>query len=138
VAASATCLQEEIGDKVADLRLTVVDGQLFPCVITSRDRALDWRFLRPDECAWSLVQIPDALVAATERYMAAAGLVYAALDFAVSADGRFWFLEANAGGQFGFVEVTTGAPIAAAIADWLTDPSRVPVRGIWNGVPSLL
>lgn len=137
VAASATCLQEEISGKVADLRLTVVQGQLFPCVISSKDRTLDWRFLPPEECTWRLTRIPDALVAATRQYMAAAGLVYAALDFAMDSDGLWWFLEANAGGQFGFVEAATGAPIAAAIADWLTDPSRVPARGIWNGVPSL-
>ncbi|MGC4946156.1 MvdC/MvdD family ATP grasp protein [Streptomyces sp. DT224] len=125
VAASATCLQREVA-KVADLRLTVVGDRMFPCLITA-DGTLDWRFLPPEECGWSLGEIPPALAKAVRRYMAAADLVYAALDFAVDSDGRHWFLEANAGGQFGFVEITTGAPIAQAVADWLTCPAPSPV-----------
>jgi ATP-grasp ribosomal peptide maturase len=136
VAAAAVCLQEEI-DKQYDVRLTVVDGQLFPCVVSSADRTLDWRFLPVEECAWSLADAPDAVASGTLRYMEAAGLVYAAVDFAVDDAGRHWFLEANAGGQFGFVEITTGAPISAAIADWLANPSRMRSPGIWKGVASL-
>jgi hypothetical protein len=69
--------------------------------------------------------LPDDVRLATFRYMEAAGLVYAAFDFAVDADGAWWFLEANTGGQFGFVEISTGAPISLAIADWLTRPGPV-------------
>ncbi|MFB7555333.1 MvdC/MvdD family ATP grasp protein [Streptomyces brevispora] len=129
VAAAATCLQREVA-KLADLRLTVVGEQMFPCVITSKDRALDWRFLPADECDWSLSEAPAAVTAGVRRYMAAAGLVYAALDFAMDAAGQYWFLEANQGGQFGFVEITTGAPISQAIADWLTHPAPSPAGAI--------
>ena len=122
VAASATCLQREVA-KTGDLRLTVVGGHMFPCVIEPEDgRTLDWRWLPPDECRWTMREIPADLRASVRRYMAAAGLVYAALDFAIDATG-FWFLEANQGGQFGFVEIATGASISQAIADWLTHPS---------------
>lgn len=123
VAASATCLQREVA-KGADLRLTVIGEQMFPCVIEPEDgQTLDWRWLPAEECAWAIQEIPAALRASVLRYMATAGLVYAAVDFAIDTSGEFWFLEANAGGQFGFVEITTGAPISQAIADWLTHPS---------------
>lgn len=95
---------------------------MFPCFISSQDRTLDWRFLPVEQCTWKIQPIPDEVRKAALRYMAAAGLVYAAVDFAIDADGAFWFLEANANGQFGFVEITTGAPISQAIADWLTNP----------------
>ncbi|MFF2013990.1 MvdC/MvdD family ATP grasp protein [Streptomyces sp. NPDC058195] len=123
VAASATCLQREVA-KVADLRLTVVGAaRMFPCFIEPKyGETLDWRWLPADECEWAIREIPAALQASVRRYMAAAGLVYAAVDFAIDATGRFWFLEANQGGQFGFVEIATGAPISQAIADWLTSP----------------
>jgi glutathione synthase/RimK-type ligase-like ATP-grasp enzyme len=123
VAASATCLQEEI-DKRCDVRVTVVGDQVFSCFIKSEENTLDWRFLPPEECSWTLGELPEDVWLAIRRYMKAAGLVYAALDFAVDATGAYWFLEANAGGQFGFVEIATSAPISQAIADWLTRPGH--------------
>lgn len=48
-----------------------------------------------------------------------AELAYGAFDFAEDADGVWWFLECNQSGQFGFVEMDTGQPIAATIAEWL-------------------
>lgn len=121
VSASPTCLQEEI-DKGGDVRLTVVGDKLFACAITSQDRTLDWRFLPPEDCSWSMTAVPGPIQAAVRAYTAAAGLVYAAIDFAVDMAGHWWFLEANAGGQFGFIELATGAPISSAIAQWLTEP----------------
>ncbi len=61
------------------------------------------------------------------RYMTGAELAYGAFDFAEDSDGIWWFLECNQSGQFGFVEMDTGQPIAATIADWLAgdgDPGR--------------
>lgn len=124
VAASPTCLQEKV-DKIADVRLTVVGDTMFPCFISSKDRTLDWRFLPPEDCTWKLQPIPDEVRKAALRYMTAAGLVYAAFDFAIDADGAYWFLEANANGNFGFVELATGAPISRTIADWLASPPTV-------------
>ncbi|MEU9405690.1 MvdC/MvdD family ATP grasp protein [Streptomyces sp. NPDC048281] len=121
VAASPTCLQEKV-DKHADVRLTVVGDTMFPCYISSPGRTLDWRFLPVEECTWKIKDVPDEIRKSALRYMAAAGLVYAAFDFAIDADGAFWFLEANANGQFGFVELATGVPISQTIADWLTHP----------------
>lgn len=128
VAASATCLQAEVA-KVRDLRLTVVGDRMFPCYIEPRGGELDWRFLPAEECSWTIGEIPEEVRAGARRYMAAAGLVYAALDFAVDAHGTCWFLEANQGGQFGFVELATGAPISQAIAEWLGHPPSAEARG---------
>ncbi|MFE0490136.1 MvdC/MvdD family ATP grasp protein [Streptomyces griseoaurantiacus] len=121
VAACPTCLQEKV-DKVADVRLTVVGDTMFPCRISSPGRTLDWRFLPVEECSWEITEIPDYVRVGALEYMEAAGLVYAAFDFAIDTGGNYWFLEANANGQFGFVELATGAPISQTIADWLTSP----------------
>jgi len=37
-----------------------------------------------------------------------------------------WFLECNQSGQYGFVEVDTGQPIARTIAEWLAQPVAGP------------
>lgn len=47
------------------------------------------------------------------------GLIYAAVDFGVDRRGRFVFYESNSGGQYGWLEHNTGAPITAALADLL-------------------
>lgn len=118
VAACVTCLQPEI-DKRGDVRLTVVGDDMFACLIEPCEPTLDWRFLPAADCRWTLIPIPDRIRGSVAAYMRHAGLAYAALDFAVTAN-TWWYLEANASGQFGFVELTTGARISQAIAAWLT------------------
>lgn len=47
-------------------------------------------------------------------------LMYGALDFVIDKDTSRWvFLEINAGGQFGFIEDATDAPLTAQLADLL-------------------
>ena len=120
VSECATCLQEEV-DKQFDVRLTVVDGRMFACQIVSG--VLDWRWLDQSQCSWQQISVPGPVAMSVMLYMDAAGLVYAAFDFAVTADGTWFYLEANQGGQFGFVELATGQPIASAIAEWLVKPT---------------
>lgn len=47
------------------------------------------------------------------------GLVYGAFDFVITPDVEWIFLEVNPGGQFGFLEDRTGAPLTAILADLL-------------------
>jgi hypothetical protein len=52
-------------------------------------------------------------------YMAAFGLAYAAFGLTIDATGKWFFLEANTAGQYGFLETHTGATISNALADLL-------------------
>jgi hypothetical protein len=63
--------------------------------------------------------VPHRIARAVHDYLAFTGLAYAAFDFAEDAEGIWWFLECNQGGQFGFVELETGQPIADEVAVWL-------------------
>jgi glutathione synthase/RimK-type ligase-like ATP-grasp enzyme len=47
------------------------------------------------------------------------GLRFGALDFVVTPDGEWWFLECNPNGQWAWIEDETGLPIASALADAL-------------------
>ncbi|MFB9457593.1 ATP-grasp ribosomal peptide maturase [Streptomyces antimycoticus] len=120
VAAGATLLQRYI-PKAADIRLFCVGSELFAARKTAASGQVDGRY----GCHghhWEAVDAPARIVRAVHEYMALTGLAYGAFDFAEDADGLWWFLECNQGGQFGFVELETGQPIAAAVASWLAAP----------------
>ncbi|MYS52413.1 hypothetical protein GTW46_20485, partial [Streptomyces sp. SID6013] len=82
---------------------------------------VDVRFTASGE-PWRPAEVPPRVAEGVRAYLRAAGLAYGALDFAEDGDGTWWFLECNQSGQFGFVEVDTGQPIARTIAEWLARP----------------
>lgn len=117
VAAGPALLQKYIL-KRADIRLTCVGSRLFAARKTAGRDQVDGRYGDTGH-AWKPVPVPDRIGKAVHEYVGLAGLAYAAFDFAEDEDGIWWFLECNQGGQFGFVELETGQPIAEAVALWL-------------------
>jgi glutathione synthase/RimK-type ligase-like ATP-grasp enzyme len=121
---SPTCLQRII-DKIADVRLTVVGDTMFCAVAECGEE--DVRFTK-EVVSWRQAPVPDGLRDQVSALMAAYGLAYAALDFAIDQWGTWWFLEANPAGQFGFIELATQQPIAQAVASYLAAPNTAPIR----------
>ncbi|MGW1798685.1 ATP-grasp ribosomal peptide maturase [Streptomyces sp. NPDC001984] len=125
VAFGPTLLQRRVA-KRADIRLTVVGEQLLAArkaVAADADPDdVDVRFA-PSASPWLPVYVPPRVAAAVHAYMKSAELAYGAFDFAEDVDGIWWFLECNQSGQFGFVELDTGQPIARTIARWLAGGS---------------
>jgi ATP-grasp ribosomal peptide maturase len=117
VAAGPTLLQRFIA-KSADIRLTAVGNRVFAARKSSAPGQVDGRFGDTGH-TWEPVPVPDRVRRAVERYRTLAQLAYGAFDFAEDAEGTWWFLECNQGGQFGFVELETEQPIADAVAAWL-------------------
>ncbi|MFF4490741.1 ATP-grasp ribosomal peptide maturase [Streptomyces sp. NPDC001544] len=134
VAFGPTLLQRRVA-KRADIRLTVVGERLLaarkPVAPDADPDDVDVRFA-PSAGPWAPVDVPPRVAEAVHRYMKDAELAYGAFDFAEDADGIWWFLECNQSGQFGFVEMDTGQPIAHSIAEWLatgTDQPCSPANG---------
>jgi ATP-grasp ribosomal peptide maturase len=125
VAYGPTLLQRRVA-KRADIRLTAVGESLLaarkPAGPDAGPDHVDVRFA-PSTEPWQPAEVPPRIADAVRVYLREAELAYGAFDFAEDADGTWWFLECNQSGQFGFVEVDTGQPIARAIAEWL---SRTP------------
>lgn len=65
------------------------------------------------------VEVPELVADGVRAYLSAFGLSYGAFDFVVDHEGRYTWLECNPGGQFGWIEASTGLPITAALADLL-------------------
>ncbi|CAL9341189.1 hypothetical protein SUDANB6_00272 [Streptomyces sp. enrichment culture] len=127
VAHGPTLLQRRIA-KRADIRLTAVGERLLaarkavtPGPDPDGPDEIDVRFAASDE-PWRPADVPPRVARAVRAYLRGARLAYGAFDFAEDADGTWWFLECNQSGQFGFVEVDTGQPIARTIAAWLARP----------------
>ncbi|MER7497842.1 hypothetical protein OQI_21875 [Streptomyces pharetrae CZA14] len=125
VAFGPTLLQRRIA-KRADIRLTAVGDRLLAArKETSPDAdpdEVDVRFAA-SAAPWAAAEVPPRTADGVLAYLREAELAYGAFDFVEDADGTWWFLECNQSGQFGFVEVDTGQPIARAIAEWLAGPA---------------
>lgn len=119
IAQAPVIFQREIR-KHSDLRVTVVDGQVFAATIFSQEHAeteVDWRRGGHIEIRHQAFDLPAEIAEACVAVTRDLGLRYSAIDLIEDRDGIFWFLEANPNGQWGWIEIRTGQPIASALVD---------------------
>ncbi len=110
-----------------DVRVTLVGEELFAAEIDAR------RSPSPDDyrgferqCRIAPCRLPAEVERDLRALVRELGLVYGAADFRRRADGRWFFLELNPGGQWDFVEERTGQPITEAVAALLGRAHRGP------------
>jgi glutathione synthase/RimK-type ligase-like ATP-grasp enzyme len=106
--------------KAYEVRLTVIGEHMTTAAINahSPEGLVDFRS-DYDHLTYRLIDPPDPITAGVRQLMTKMSLVYAALDFVVGPDDTWTFLEINAGGQFGWIEDETGAPLTDQFADLL-------------------
>jgi glutathione synthase/RimK-type ligase-like ATP-grasp enzyme len=125
--------QRAIKDIKHELRITVVADRVFAATVDLDDETenlsivRDWRIghyrgkltMKPfdDELPQNIKNKCIALVQEL-------GLKFGAIDMILDKRGRYWFLEINPNGQWGFVEHRTGQPIGKAMADLLLSGAR--------------
>jgi MvdD family ATP-grasp ribosomal peptide maturase len=114
--------QEQV-PKALELRTTVVGNRVFTASIDSQASAAaqyDWR---KDGVAllgdWKRFELPGEVEHRLLRLMDYFSLNYGAIDFILTPDGRYVFLEINPVGEFFWLEDCPGLPISSAIADVL-------------------
>lgn len=120
IASTAHLFQEWV-PKHHEVRVTVAGERQFAVEIHAQQSpraAIDWR-TDYDAHRYEVTEIPDATRRAVSMIMERFGLAFGALDFVVTPDGEWVFLEPNPNGQWGWLEFATGLPIASAIADIL-------------------
>lgn len=110
-------LFQEWVPKEFDVRLTVVGDRFFAVAVHAGgpETTVDWR-CRYDDLRYAVCETPEAVRRSVVAYLHAFGLIFGAFDFSVTPDGRWWFLECNPAGQWGWLAEETGLPIAEAIA----------------------
>jgi ATP-grasp ribosomal peptide maturase len=106
--------------KAFEVRLFAVGEHITAAAIHAHtaEARVDWRKGYGSN-TYERIEPPAAVAAGVRRLMADMDLLYGALDFVVGPDGEWTFLEINAGGQYGWIEHETGAPITQQLADLL-------------------
>jgi ribosomal protein S6-L-glutamate ligase RimK-like protein len=105
----------------SDIRVTVVGDRVFAGRIHTAkgNDPVDWR-TDPDN-PWYTHRLPPTIKHRCVELTHRLGLRYGAIDLRMSAEGEYVFFEINPGGQFLFLEVWTGLPIAKALATYLVN-----------------
>lgn len=109
--------------KRSDLRVTVVDNHVFAATIHSQEHVeteVDWRRGGRLNVAHQIFDLPAHTARACVEVTRDLGLRFAAIDLIEDQNRDFWFLEANPNGQWGWIEMRTGLPIASALVDALS------------------
>jgi glutathione synthase/RimK-type ligase-like ATP-grasp enzyme len=117
-----TIFQERVSGP-GDVRITVVGDRVFAARIdtASGRAAVDSRLDLDAPCAPHA--LPDDVCAAILRLMRQLGLLFGTIDMKLTDGGEHVFLEVNPQGQFLYIEILTGMPIATAVADFLARAS---------------
>ncbi|MEO7193493.1 MAG: ATP-grasp ribosomal peptide maturase [Pseudonocardiaceae bacterium] len=118
--------QEWIGDKAFEVRATVVGDQVFAAAIHANSEAgrVDWR-ADYDALTYAIVEPPEHVTAGMRAFLRTFGLAFGAFDFAVTSDNEWIMFECNPAGQYGWLEDALDLPITSALADLLTNGTRL-------------
>lgn len=114
---------QELIPKEYEVRLTVVGEKMFAAKIHSQKNErskIDWR-IAALELEHETIELPADIRNKVREFMNEFGLVYGCLDFIVTPEGEYVFLENNPRGQYLWVENFTGMLITEAIVDALSE-----------------
>lgn len=125
IARTAHLFQEAIWPKAFEARAVVVGEQVFAVRIdaNSEQGRVDWRS-DYDSLSYSPLELPAEITEGLVRLHRALGLMYGAADLACDMAERYWFLETNQAGEWGWLAERAGLPIARALADLLAADNR--------------
>lgn len=112
---SAPCIFQELVPKRLELRVTVIGERVFATEIHSQvhtESAVDFRrHYALGTTPYAIHELPPEIVDRCLALKRRLGLVFAAMDFVLTPDGRYVFLEVNQQGQFLWLEEQTGQPL---------------------------
>lgn len=107
-------------NKQFDIRVTVVEDNVFPVAIKSQafeKTKTDWRHSSVVELEHEIFELPSDIADYCKKLVRKLDLRFGAIDLVLDENNKFWFLECNPNGQWAWIENRTGAPIAAAIVN---------------------
>ena len=120
----APAIFQELVEGPIDIRATIVGQEIYAAAIrTAQSRAgLDSRL--DLDVPTTAYEIPREITRQLHALMAVLGLTFATVDLKVDDAGQLHFLELNPQGQFLYIEILTGLPIAASVARLLVNGQR--------------
>lgn len=115
----APVIFQELVPGGVDIRVTIVGDRVFPAEIRPGEAAYEFDFRVDPDPLIRPYELPAEVEKRLLQLMQRLRLRYGAADFRLAPDGELVFLEVNPAGQWLFVEVATGQPISAALAELL-------------------
>lgn len=114
LASAPIIIQEFLNPKV-DCRVTYIQGKLFPVKILQNGEGLygDWR-LRKDELKYVPFQLPPNVSMAICKLMQKLEIQFGGIDLAIVGE-KYFFIEVNPTGEWGWLEIKTGMQISQTI-----------------------
>ncbi len=114
LASAPIIIQEFLNPKV-DCRVTYIQGKLFPVKILQNGEGLygDWR-LRKDELEYVPFQLPTNISVAICKLMQKLEIQFGGIDLAIVGE-KYFFIEVNPTGEWGWLEIKTGMQISQTI-----------------------
>lgn len=114
-----TIVQEKIEGR--DIRVNIFGDHVSAASVTSDDiDRLDWRWDLTSK--WHEHKLPYQIIEKIREFVKNLGLLYGCIDMRKQPDGNYIFFEINPSGQFLFIEMDTGQPLAEQMAKLLTSP----------------
>ncbi|WP_035295404.1 hypothetical protein [Brevibacillus thermoruber] len=115
---SPVLIQEKISN-YRDIRVTVVGDHVFAVEIEKNDPcSVDWR--APDIVkGYRIHQLPEYIIRQIYSLHRVLDLTYSAIDFILTPEGKYVFLETNPAGEWVWLEKELGLKISDAIIDEL-------------------
>ena len=102
-----------------DVRVHVVDTEVFATAIASSSTDYRYAHQQGSEAHLRAIDLPDRIADQAVTLAADLGLPLAGIDLMMDREGRIYCLEVNPSPAFSYYELSTGQPIARAIARYL-------------------
>jgi hypothetical protein len=118
-------IQRRIAKK-AEYRVTIIGRQHFVCRLDVKhlndpDVNMDWRVIEPDKVIHVPDTLPDEYIQKLRGMLDIFGLNFGAFDIIRDDDDELYFIELNPNGQWYWMEILTGMPMAKAMVELITD-----------------
>lgn len=124
----APAIYQEMVVKTFDVRMVLLGTTVYSYSLHNPKGAIDWR----QDAGQGLVEVrsietPPDVETAVLTFAQKAGISFGSLDFAIDADGRWWFLEINEEGQFLWLdEFNPSLSVQQKFLAFLTSPAGSP------------
>jgi glutathione synthase/RimK-type ligase-like ATP-grasp enzyme len=117
---TAPAIIQEMVEPKLDLRITVVDRQVFAVSVTSKNQRIrgDWR-LKASEAEFVSCELPQPIADRCVALVEDLGLAFGAIDLALQ-DDEYFFFEINPTGEWAWLTQGNDLPIDDAIAQFLS------------------
>lgn len=113
------CIIQNEVEKKYEIRVTVIGQEVFSAKVESQkfnETKLDWR---RKKLSFERCEIPNSIKDSCIKLVRSLGLNFGAIDLALATNGDYYFFEINPNGQWAWIELDTGLPIADTLINFL-------------------